>query len=107
MFVPANTLRLDLCNDPHRQCDCTCGLKPTTSRSALNVPNASPQTSSPQDGKVRDPKREGPSPEYPQSPIESPGSIDEMNPRADHGEQSYVGLGRLKDRVALITGGDS
>jgi NAD(P)-dependent dehydrogenase (short-subunit alcohol dehydrogenase family) len=30
-----------------------------------------------------------------------------MNPRADHGEQSYVGLGRLKDRVALITGGDS
>ena len=30
-----------------------------------------------------------------------------MNPRADHGEESYVGLGRLKDRVALITGGDS
>jgi NAD(P)-dependent dehydrogenase (short-subunit alcohol dehydrogenase family) len=30
-----------------------------------------------------------------------------MRPKADHGEESYVGLGRLKDRVALITGGDS
>ncbi len=30
-----------------------------------------------------------------------------MTPRADHGEESYVGLARLKDRVALITGGDS
>ena len=30
-----------------------------------------------------------------------------MTPRADHGEDSYVGLGRLTDRVALITGGDS
>jgi NAD(P)-dependent dehydrogenase (short-subunit alcohol dehydrogenase family) len=30
-----------------------------------------------------------------------------MRPSADHGEESYRGLGRLKDRVALITGGDS
>ena len=30
-----------------------------------------------------------------------------MNPKADHGENSYRGLGRLTDRVALITGGDS
>jgi NAD(P)-dependent dehydrogenase (short-subunit alcohol dehydrogenase family) len=30
-----------------------------------------------------------------------------MTPRADHGEESYVGLGRLKGRAALITGGDS
>src|SRR6185503_3638196 len=30
-----------------------------------------------------------------------------MNPKADHGEHSYRGLGRLTDRVALITGGDS
>jgi NAD(P)-dependent dehydrogenase (short-subunit alcohol dehydrogenase family) len=28
-------------------------------------------------------------------------------PKADHGEESYRGLGRLEDRVALITGGDS
>jgi len=31
----------------------------------------------------------------------------ELTPRADHGEDSYRGLGRLTDRVALITGGDS
>jgi NAD(P)-dependent dehydrogenase (short-subunit alcohol dehydrogenase family) len=30
-----------------------------------------------------------------------------MTPLADHGEQSYRGLGRLEGRVALITGGDS
>ena len=62
---------------------------------------------SPQDGTPKDPKKQGPKPEYPQPPIDPPGSIDEMNPRADHGETSYEGLGRLKDRVALVTGGDS
>jgi NAD(P)-dependent dehydrogenase (short-subunit alcohol dehydrogenase family) len=30
-----------------------------------------------------------------------------MNPKPDHGEQSYRGLNRLTDRVALVTGGDS
>jgi NAD(P)-dependent dehydrogenase (short-subunit alcohol dehydrogenase family) len=30
-----------------------------------------------------------------------------MQPRPDHGEESYVGSGRLKGRKALITGGDS
>ncbi|XXR98790.1 SDR family oxidoreductase [Sorangium sp. So ce426] len=30
-----------------------------------------------------------------------------MEPRPDYGESSYKGLGRLKDRIALITGGDS
>ena len=30
-----------------------------------------------------------------------------MNPKPDHGEDSYRGMGRLKDKVALITGGDS
>jgi NAD(P)-dependent dehydrogenase (short-subunit alcohol dehydrogenase family) len=30
-----------------------------------------------------------------------------MTPSADHGEQTYTGLGRLTDKVALITGGDS
>ncbi len=30
-----------------------------------------------------------------------------MDPRPDHGEESYQGLGRLKGKVALITGADS
>ena len=54
-----------------------------------------------------DPKEKGPKPEYPQKPIAPPGSDAEMTPRADHGETSYKGLGRLVDRAALITGGDS
>jgi hypothetical protein len=54
-----------------------------------------------------DPKPEGPKPEYPQPTIARPGLEEEMRPGADHGEESYRGLGRLTDRVALITGGDS
>ena len=65
------------------------------------------QGSSPQNPKPKDPKEQGPKPEYPQKPIDPPGSIQEMTPKADHGEESYKGLGRLTDRVALITGGDS
>jgi NAD(P)-dependent dehydrogenase (short-subunit alcohol dehydrogenase family) len=62
---------------------------------------------SPQDSTVADPKQAGPKPEYDQQPIDPPGLESEMTPDADHGEQSYRGLGRLEGRVALITGGDS
>jgi NAD(P)-dependent dehydrogenase (short-subunit alcohol dehydrogenase family) len=55
----------------------------------------------------KDPTAQGPKPEYPQEAIAAPGLDSEMTPTADHGEESYHGLGRLKDRVALITGGDS
>src|ERR1044072_2580398 len=36
-----------------------------------------------------------------------PGSDAELEPKADHGEHSYRGTGKLKDKVAIITGGDS
>ncbi len=62
---------------------------------------------SPQDPQPADPRKQGPKPEYPQPPQEPPGLDSEMVPAADHGEESYRGLGRLTDRVALITGGDS
>jgi NAD(P)-dependent dehydrogenase (short-subunit alcohol dehydrogenase family) len=65
------------------------------------------KSASPQSPTPTDPKTKGPQPEYPQKPIDVPGSIEEMTPRADHGEESYRGLGRLEGRVALITGGDS
>ena len=54
-----------------------------------------------------DPKKEGPKPEYPQPPIAPPGLERQMRPQADHGEESYRGLGRLEGRAALVTGGDS
>jgi len=36
-----------------------------------------------------------------------PGTTAEMRPVPDHGEDSYVGSGKLTGKVALITGGDS
>lgn len=42
-----------------------------------------------------------------QAEFEPPGVTSEMSPKPDHGEQTYKGFGRLKDKVALITGGDS
>ncbi len=36
-----------------------------------------------------------------------PGLDEKLTPLADHGEETYKGLGRLKGRKALITGGDS
>src|SRR4051812_7178479 len=65
------------------------------------------KSSSPQTHERIDPRKEGPKPEYPQPPVAPPGSEAQMQPQADHGEESYRGLGRLTDKVALITGGDS
>lgn len=48
-----------------------------------------------------------PQPPFPVQQQSSPGLQSEMNPRPDHGEESYVGSGRLKGRRALITGADS
>src|SRR5918993_1889939 len=62
---------------------------------------------SPQDPSLVEPKNQGAKPKFPQESIAPPGSEAEMTPKADHGEDSYRGLGRLTDRVALITGGDS
>ena len=36
-----------------------------------------------------------------------PGTTGEMEPRPDHGEQSYRGSGRLANKAAVITGADS
>jgi NAD(P)-dependent dehydrogenase (short-subunit alcohol dehydrogenase family) len=48
-----------------------------------------------------------PSLEVPAQQIDHPGSTEELTPRPDHGEDSYVGSRRLAGRRALITGGDS
>jgi NAD(P)-dependent dehydrogenase (short-subunit alcohol dehydrogenase family) len=36
-----------------------------------------------------------------------PGTLGAMDPRPDHGEESYQGSGKLTGKVAVITGGDS
>lgn len=53
-----------------------------------------------------------PTTKYPKPPFEKqkqpfPGLANKMNPKPDHGETSYKGSGRLADRKALVTGGDS
>jgi len=54
-----------------------------------------------------DPTHAEPTPPFPEQEQEPPGREAAMQPLADHGETSYVGHGRLTDRVALITGADS
>jgi NAD(P)-dependent dehydrogenase (short-subunit alcohol dehydrogenase family) len=48
-----------------------------------------------------------PQPPFPDQPQEMPGTTAAMQPRPDHGEESYKGAGRLQDKKAIITGGDS
>jgi NAD(P)-dependent dehydrogenase (short-subunit alcohol dehydrogenase family) len=56
---------------------------------------------------MRDPTTQYPRPPFPEQPQSAPGLARKMKPPPDHGEDSYVGFGRLKGRKALITGGDS
>jgi NAD(P)-dependent dehydrogenase (short-subunit alcohol dehydrogenase family) len=55
----------------------------------------------------QDPTERHPGPGFPQQSQEHPGDTEDMVPRPDHGEDSYRGSGRLTDRRAVITGGDS
>jgi len=57
--------------------------------------------------KSKDPIQKYPIPPFPKQPQDVPGITSKMNPLPDHGEQSYVGRGLLKDAVCIITGGDS
>jgi NAD(P)-dependent dehydrogenase (short-subunit alcohol dehydrogenase family) len=48
-----------------------------------------------------------PMPEPPEQSQDAPGLDSKLTPKADHGEDSYRGSGRLTDRKALVTGADS
>ena len=54
-----------------------------------------------------DPKEADAKPPFKPQQQEPPGQTREMDPRPDHGEQSYKGCGKLEGKAALITGGDS
>ena len=56
---------------------------------------------------LEDPTKKYPKPPFKRQSQPWPGLAGQMEPRPDHGEQSYKGSGRLKGRKALITGGDS
>jgi NAD(P)-dependent dehydrogenase (short-subunit alcohol dehydrogenase family) len=54
-----------------------------------------------------DPTTRYPQPPQPEQEQPVPGLAREMTPRPDHGEESYVGSGRLTGRRAVVTGADS
>lgn len=56
---------------------------------------------------MQDPTTQYPKLEIPEQRQDEPGLDAELKPKADHGQDTYVGSGRLAGRKALITGGDS
>jgi NAD(P)-dependent dehydrogenase (short-subunit alcohol dehydrogenase family) len=55
----------------------------------------------------QDPTIRYPQPPQPEQEQPVPGLAREMTPRPDHGEESYVGSGRLEGRRTVVTGADS
>jgi NAD(P)-dependent dehydrogenase (short-subunit alcohol dehydrogenase family) len=56
---------------------------------------------------MQDPVKQYPVMDIPEQRQNEPGLDAKLEPKADHGEKSYTGSGKLKGRKALITGGDS
>ena len=57
----------------------------------------------------QDPRTQYQQPQYPEQDQmdQHPGTEGEMQPKPDHGEETYRGSGRLTGKKAIITGGDS
>jgi NAD(P)-dependent dehydrogenase (short-subunit alcohol dehydrogenase family) len=64
-------------------------------------------TMQPQKKQATNPAEKYPKPPFPKQEQEMPGSEQKMDPRPDHGENTYKGSGKLKGKKAIITGGDS
>jgi len=56
---------------------------------------------------AENPAEKYPQPPFPKQDQQPPGTEGELIPKADHGEKSYKGSGKLKGKKAIITGGDS
>ena len=61
----------------------------------------------PHDVPLADPTTRYPKPPFPEQKQPWPGLASKMDPKPDHGENSYKGSSRLVGRRALITGDDS
>lgn len=60
-----------------------------------------------QTASLKNPVDAYPQPPYSTEKQQAPGLASKLTPKADHGEKSYKGSGKLLGRKALITGGDS
>jgi NAD(P)-dependent dehydrogenase (short-subunit alcohol dehydrogenase family) len=56
---------------------------------------------------MQDPTKQYPVMDIPEQSQPEPGLDAKLQPKADHGEETYRGTGRLAGRKAVITGGDS
>src|SRR5690242_10111446 len=52
-------------------------------------------------------KKQQPKPPFPEQHLEKPGLESELEPKPKYEAPQYKGTGKLLDKVALITGGDS
>ncbi len=84
----------------------TAPLVLATTASQAQTPTQQSRAGARREG-IRDPRDAYPKPPFAAQQQPWPGLAQNMNPRPDHRETSYVGLGRLAGRKALITGGDS
>jgi NAD(P)-dependent dehydrogenase (short-subunit alcohol dehydrogenase family) len=66
-----------------------------------------PDVDTPTERQLVDPRNAYPRPPFPRQRQQQSGDVDAIDPRPDHGEDSYVGSGRLTGMRALITGADS
>jgi NAD(P)-dependent dehydrogenase (short-subunit alcohol dehydrogenase family) len=55
----------------------------------------------------RDPRYAGPRPPFPEQQQPAPGLTTALDPKADHGEESYRGTDRFAGCAVIVTGGDS
>jgi len=87
------------------------GLAASAAAAPVLAQNANPSSAQPAHASQADvfqnPVDKYPKPPFPKQSQPWPGLAGRMEPRPDHGETSYRGAGRLRDRRALITGGDS
>src|SRR5215212_11705196 len=54
-----------------------------------------------------DPRNAYPRPPFPKQEQNLPGDDDRLDPAPDHGEESYIGDGRLAGLATIVTGADS
>ena len=83
--------------------------RPALATSALDAASLNLTTSKPEESLCQhpDPRDVGPKPPFPEQPQDHPGTIHQLKPKADHGEESYKGSGKLAGQCAFVTGADS
>jgi NAD(P)-dependent dehydrogenase (short-subunit alcohol dehydrogenase family) len=56
---------------------------------------------------AKDPRTAGPRPPFPAQQQTAPGNTKQLEPKANHGEESYRGSGKFVSCSVLVTGGDN